>query len=273
MAAASNAAAGAASAVGAKPITDLSLTYTMAAPDDSFSRLLKISAGVPVFLWAKRADGDKPITELKVVYDDQAPGEDFTPLPVDLNKDKKVFLAIRKGGSGSPIIDVRVFAENEGVEEQFVKVEGDLLRTETGPRQFLYVKTQASKAKSRDFQVGEFIDASDSVQKWCVARVVDKRENEIYIHYEGWSDRWNEWIPINSERLAPYRTRSKGRDTGPENNDRAYRLSDPQCAKEFGDVYKRLEQLLERKDKWGPEDMQFITGPMGAFVSNCLSSV
>ena len=28
----------------------------------------------------------------------------------------------------------------------------------------------------------------------------------LYIHYNGWANRWDEWIDINSPRIAPFRT-------------------------------------------------------------------
>ncbi len=42
----------------------------------------------------------------------------------------------------------------------------------------------------------------DTVNKWCVGTIVDKNDKEVHIHFKGWSDKWNEWLPINSPRLA-----------------------------------------------------------------------
>ena len=30
----------------------------------------------------------------------------------------------------------------------------------------------------------------------------------VYVHYNGWPSRWDEWIPVDSPRLAPFRTRT-----------------------------------------------------------------
>ena len=59
------------------------------------------------------------------------------------------------------------------------------------------------------YQVNDFLDALDTVNKWCVAKIIDikKNDNDIYqyhLHYVGWGDRWNEWLPMDSPRLAPY---------------------------------------------------------------------
>jgi hypothetical protein len=124
-----------------KEITDLALTYSMAAPDDAYTRCGRIPT--PCFLWCKTGGTSAPITELKIVYDDEAPGgrgracresaassahaacvaapppavlrcagEDFVKLPEDLNKGStagRAFLCIRRGTT-SPLVEIRVVA-------------------------------------------------------------------------------------------------------------------------------------------------------------------
>ena len=36
-----------------------------------------------------------------------------------------------------------------------------------------------------------------------------KQPNQILIEYEGWGKKWNEWINIDSRRLAPLYTKTK----------------------------------------------------------------
>ena len=54
------------------------------------------------------------------------------------------------------------------------------------------------------------MDALDSVKKWHVADVLKfstaDGEPIIFIHYDGFRDRWNEWIPLNANRLVPLGT-------------------------------------------------------------------
>lgn len=59
-------------------------------------------------------------------------------------------------------------------------------------------------AEEATFEVGDYVDCCDTVNKWCVAMIQDKKEEtgELLIHYEGWSDKWNEWIKIESKRVA-----------------------------------------------------------------------
>jgi hypothetical protein len=37
---------------------------------------------------------------------------------------------------------------------------------------------------------------------------VEARGPHVYVHYNGWPARWDEWIPVDSPRLAPFRTRT-----------------------------------------------------------------
>ena len=49
------------------------------------------------------------------------------------------------------------------------------------------------------FVDGAYVDAADTMSKWRVAEIikVDHSDNTLYIHYEGWSKKWDEvrdWI-------------------------------------------------------------------------------
>ena len=39
-----------------------------------------------------------------------------------------------------------------------------------------------------DLEPGDFVDCKDTVQKWCVARVlkVDDSGKQVWVHFEGW---------------------------------------------------------------------------------------
>ena len=38
------------------------------------------------------------------------------------------------------------------------------------------------------------------------AQVLNVRENQALVHYNGWGDRWDEWIDMNSPRICLFRT-------------------------------------------------------------------
>ncbi|EAR85579.1 OTU-like cysteine protease (macronuclear) [Tetrahymena thermophila SB210] len=59
-----------------------------------------------------------------------------------------------------------------------------------------------SELKKR-FYIGENIDCCDTVNKWLNAEIVSLRHNpnEIRVHYSGWSQKYDEWISVDSSRI------------------------------------------------------------------------
>ena len=60
----------------------------------------------------------------------------------------------------------------------------------------------------KEVKPGDKIDACDTEYIWCKATVelVIKSANHkdlLYIHYEGWNRKYDEYIYIDSHRLAP----------------------------------------------------------------------
>jgi hypothetical protein len=64
--------------------------------------------------------------------------------------------------------------------------------------------------KVRKFFVGQWIDVKDTVAQWLEASVleVDQLGERLFVHYNGWPARWDEWLPFLSPRIAPFRTRT-----------------------------------------------------------------
>ncbi|TMW61524.1 hypothetical protein Poli38472_012715 [Pythium oligandrum] len=54
-----------------------------------------------------------------------------------------------------------------------------------------------------ELKKGQLIDALDTDKKWYESRVLDISEGKVFVHYRGWTDKWNEWIDLFSNRLAP----------------------------------------------------------------------
>ena len=57
-----------------------------------------------------------------------------------------------------------------------------------------------------------YVDAKDSVNNWCVAKIIDHeiRNNRILIHFDGWSQRYDETVRTGSSRIAPFRKYTQG---------------------------------------------------------------
>lgn len=60
--------------------------------------------------------------------------------------------------------------------------------------------------RNRKLKIGQWIDVKDTIDQWLEAEVIDVNETQVYVHYNGWGRRWDEWIDMNSPRIATFRT-------------------------------------------------------------------
>eukprot|EP01046_Picozoa_sp_COSAG06_P074697 COSAG06_NODE_22972_length_706_cov_84.512356_2_plen_142_part_01 len=52
-------------------------------------------------------------------------------------------------------------------------------------------------------------DALDGFNEWFQAKVLEVEDNQrVKIHFQGWPSKWDEWMPVTSDRLAPHKLRS-----------------------------------------------------------------
>ena len=64
--------------------------------------------------------------------------------------------------------------------------------------------------------VGQFIDAKDSYRHWFKAKIIDKTENAIRVHFLGWEGKFDEDINQHQmDRTAPPQTHSTPSDARP----------------------------------------------------------
>ena len=59
-------------------------------------------------------------------------------------------------------------------------------------------------------KVGDYIDAVDSVHKWCLGQVVARDDQAVKCHFDGWSSRWDSAFRWTSCKIAPLRRYSIG---------------------------------------------------------------
>ena len=47
---------------------------------------------------------------------------------------------------------------------------------------------------TQDYKLNGYVDAKDTVSNWCVAEVIEvfEESNSIRVHYEGWTQRYDE---------------------------------------------------------------------------------
>jgi len=62
-----------------------------------------------------------------------------------------------------------------------------------------------SAAKRPRLDVGSLIEALDVQNLWFPARVVEVKEEEVLVHFDGWTADWDEWLETDSTRLRAHR--------------------------------------------------------------------
>lgn len=80
------------------------------------------------------------------------------------------------------------------------------------------VKTGADWARStakkdfRNFEVGDIVDAKDSVQKWYESEIrdINTEKKLVLVHYINWAPRWDRWIAMDSDEIAMQGTHTNG---------------------------------------------------------------
>ena len=55
--------------------------------------------------------------------------------------------------------------------------------------------------QSQNFYIGENLDVKDSVEKWVNAEVQELQHHRIYVHYTGWSSKYDTFISLDSNRI------------------------------------------------------------------------
>eukprot|EP01083_Nonionella_stella_P092178 257938_1 len=71
----------------------------------------------------------------------------------------------------------------------------------------------ARKLRTRawdDFRVGDVIDGLDTQRTWYESTIRDVKPGKVLVHYINWPSKWDEWIELPSERLAPRGTHTNG---------------------------------------------------------------
>ena len=59
------------------------------------------------------------------------------------------------------------------------------------------------------WEVGYLCDGLDRYRSpWCVVKVIEVEGDRVKIHFQGWAARWEEWVEVSSDRLAPHKTKS-----------------------------------------------------------------
>lgn len=103
---------------------------------------------------------------------------------------------------------------------------------------------------------GQWVDVKDTIDQWLEAQVIDVKDDKVYIHYNGWGTRWDEWIDMKSDRIRPFRFHT--RQTAFTNYQSAYpnvkpdaniNLTNNQTESEsFFDTFNSIKNAYEMAD-------------------------
>lgn len=63
-------------------------------------------------------------------------------------------------------------------------------------------------ATPADAKIGDLLDVKDTAGNWLVAEVKSITNDQVFVKYRGWEDKWNEHIARTSDRLASHGTHS-----------------------------------------------------------------
>lgn len=75
-------------------------------------------------------------------------------------------------------------------------VDSDEIAGEDGPEE----EPDADKTPDGKWFVGQYIEVLDTVNKWLPASVLRVSGFRIFVHYENWSSRWDEWLDVKRDR-------------------------------------------------------------------------
>jgi hypothetical protein len=60
-------------------------------------------------------------------------------------------------------------------------------------------------------RVGMLLDVLDTKGKWYLSEVLAVTKSMVYVHYLGWAQRWDEWLPMdNHARIQPAYSHTAG---------------------------------------------------------------
>ena len=78
------------------------------------------------------------------------------------------------------------------------------------------------------YHAGQRVDVLDTVKKWAEAEVVrvDDAARRLLVTYTYWSDKWDEWLPAESPRIAPFGSRTYQRGGNPTPGQRVEALDE-----------------------------------------------
>ncbi len=187
-------------------------------------------------LWyAQQDDEEDPIVNVDVIYDEEETPFGFTKLDKDLvgglEEEKSYIIYQRMSqfkmvmGDGNnieellPLCSLKIaFSKdfNPVFIPEYEKVHKNILRTKGEAFVFFRRRRITDKTRwhPRHLKLKDLCDAYDEFGSWCFAQIIEMNNPHypgmVKVHYTRWlGPRYDEWIPLNKKRFAPYNTKPK----------------------------------------------------------------
>lgn len=131
-----------------------------------------------------------------------------------------------------------------------------------------HARQPESSIRSLQFYIGQWVDVKDTVNQWLEATIMNINLDRctIFVHYNGWPQRWDEWISIDSPRIAPFRSRTSHSVFGgnacpspnviPTHAQRTGVQDIRTLLPELNRMYQSMQPMLEELNRVSLQDMQ-----------------
>ena len=163
---------------GAKSVSEAERRLVQAAPHIHMTSRYAWSEEVPLDALALAAPVDSAVAASRALNT----GTAARPIDWSIEQDKAHLLARARLGT---LLGAELVIPPDAVESLSRSASG------AGPR--------------KGYKVGDTLTIIDLVNKVCPAVVDDVNEDgsKIYLHYLGWSKKWDEWVSVDSKRIQP----------------------------------------------------------------------
>ena len=115
---------------------------------------------------------------------------------------------------------------------------------------------------------GVWLDALDSINAWLPASIVEVDGNTIKVHFDGWPDKWDEWMRLSSYKVASFRKHSVG--YGGQTKI-AIRKKEPSL-EDYKNMYEKMDACIKSnlKGLGAIETTQFFRGDIFFGLDNLM---
>ena len=227
----------------------------------------------PTYLWCKE-NGSDYIKDICIVHDDEKPPEGFDKITKNLTRGAptRAFICFsRTSEQLGSLAKIRILFDKDTPEKKWSVLDSVVCPSSECQVKISYRRCDEKDISDRkwsayDLNEGDWVDCKDTVNKWCVAKVVKVTETEVTIHYKGWSSKYDDTMSKDSSKLAKVGTHTSGKDTGNDKRQQGVRWDLTKA--QLIEMVSRVEKECASED----HNENFWKGELPEFVEQCMSS-